>query len=178
MGRAWVPPAVDRKLREESNVYTASVESMVERFRGVLGEFNPLLRDLDPYLELIFAPPNAEAAGLTPGRYHVMRHNPDAPPSLMVIEGPDGEFVEPTSRLLDELRAKDMWSPEAMRDRDERKRQRAVAREAEKQRETEDRQQEILERWLAVSRTFVSLDQSSPWTQNRAGRRAAARKRR
>lgn len=170
MGSLWVPPKVDRKLKEESNAYTASVESMVDRFRGILSEYTARLKEIDPHLELIFARPNAAAAGLVPGRYHVMRHNPGAPPSLMVVEGPNGEFIEPGSRLLDEVRAKDMWSPEAVRDRERARARREYEREMERQRETELRQQELLERWRAATQTSISMHRTvTPWTQNRSG---------
>lgn len=177
MGQLWVPPAVSRKQVEQRNEYTASVESMVHRFRGVMNHLNPLLKEVDPHLELIFAPPNADAPGLVPGRYHVLRHNPGAPPSLMVVETPEGGFLEPTSRLVDEMRERDMWSAEAERDRKQARARREYEAQKAKEREAEERQAEIAERWAAVSRTFVSLDQSTPWSQNHAGRRGRGRRR-
>ena len=177
MGQLWVPPTATRKQVEQRSAYTASVESMVHRFQGVMNHLNPLLKEVDPHLELIFVPPNADRSvpGIVPGRYMVLRHNPGAPPSLMVVEGPNGEFIEPGSRLIDEMRSKDMWSPEAERDRKQRKARREYEQQKAKERETEARRAEIAERWAAVSRTFVSMDRSTPWTQNAHGRRGARR---
>jgi hypothetical protein len=178
MSSLWVPPTATKRQVEERNAYTASVESMVQRFRGVMNHLNPLLKEVDPHLELIFVPPNADPTvpGIVPGRYMVMRHNPGAPPSLMVVEGPNGEFVEPGTRLVDEMREMDMWSPEAERDRKQRKARREYEAQKAKEREAEDRRNEIAERWAAVSRTFVSMDRSSPWSQNHAGRRGRGRR--
>ena len=180
MARMWVPPKVERRLVEERNAYTASVESMVDRFRGVMNELNPRLKEIDPHLELIFAPPNVTAPGLVPGRYHVMRHNPGAPPSLMPLEGPDGEFIEPGSRLLDELRSRDMWSPEAVNDRRLEREARERRQAAEKARQDELRRDELRERWAAASRAFVSMNMDAPWTQNASAnaRRYAGEQRR
>ena len=176
MGQLWVPPQVDRKLREERNAYTASVEAMAQRVGSVIEEFTARLREIDPYLELIFSPPKENLpAGMVPGRYMCMRHNPGAPPSLMVIETEDGKFMEPGSKLLDDLRSRDMWSPQAVRAREEKKRARLAYEERQKEREREERRAEILERWAAVSRTFVSMDQSTPWSQNANGRRGVRR---
>jgi hypothetical protein len=169
----WVPPKVARELRQERNAYTASVESMIQRFHGVMNEFNPLLREIDPHLELIFVPPGADESvpGIIPGRYMVMRHNPGAPPSLMVVEDEEGRFMEPTSRLLDDMRERDMWSPQAVREREQRRARREYEREQARRREQEERHQELEERWAAATRAFVSLDRSSRWSQNAAGRR-------
>jgi hypothetical protein len=177
MGQLWVPPSATRKQVEQRNAYTASVESMVHRFQGVMNHLNPLLKEVDPHLELIFVPPNADTSvpGIVPGRYMVMRHNPGAPPSLMVVEGPDGEFIEPGTRLVDEMRAKDMWSPEAERDRKQRRARREYEKQKEQERETEARRQEIQERWASATRAFVSMDRSTPWSQNAAGRRGRRR---
>ena len=177
MGQLWVPPTATRKQVEQRNAYTASVESMVHRFQGVMNHLNPLLKEVDPHLELIFVPPNADRTvpGIVPGRYMVLRHNPGAPPSLMVVEGPNGEFIEPGSRLIDEMRSKDMWSPEAERDRKQRRARREYEQERARERETEARRQEIQERWAAATRAFVSMDRSTPWSQNGAGRRGRRR---
>lgn len=169
----WVPPKVDKALREERNAYTASVESMIQRFHGIMREFNPKLAEIDPHLELIFVPPNADpnVPGIIPGRYMVMRHNPGAPPSLMVVEDEEGRFMEPTSRLLDDMRERDMWSPQAVREREQRRARREYEREQARRREQEERHLELEERWAAATRAFVSLDRSSRWSQNAAGRR-------
>ena len=121
-------------------------------------------------------PPNASAAGLTPGRYHLMRHNPGAPPSLMVIEDEQGRFMEPGSRLLDEVRSRDLWSDGAVEARRQARLEAERRAVAAKERENEERRADLQERWDAVSRAQVSMNLDAAWTQNNspAARRARA----
>jgi hypothetical protein len=169
----WTPPKVDRDLREQTQAHASEVTGMVERFRGILKHYTRELKAIDPYLELIFAPPNAEAPGLVPGRYHVMRHNPGAPPSLIPIQGPNGEFSEPTSQVFEQLKSTDLWNTAVGHER--RRREEAAERASvrAKEREQAERAEEVKDRWNAATRTFVSMDRSKPWSQNAAGRRGA-----
>jgi hypothetical protein len=166
VSRLWTPPKVDRELKESSRSYAASVEKMVDRFKSVLEDFNRDLKRMDPNLELVFFPPNAKAAGVIPGRYHLMRTLPDGPPSLVPITGPSGEFAEPDSGIFEWLRKSDMWSAAARRDRERANDEARKASERRKEQEAEERTAEIVERWKAATRTFVSMDRSNPWTQN------------
>jgi hypothetical protein len=131
--------------------------------------WNRELKEIDPYLELIRA--REDSTLMKPGFWYVLRHNPGAPPSLMCVEGPDGEYVEPNSGLFEKLRSSDMWNAEAERDRQERIRRAEAAEQRRKGRESEDRVQEMAERWAAVTRTQVSMSRSSPWSQNVRGRK-------
>lgn len=164
----WVPPAVSRELRESTEQHRAEVIAQAIR-DATLAEWTRRLKQLDPYLELIKAKDDATAPGMIPGYYHVLRHNPGAPPSLLPVTGPDGEFVEPTEQLLDMLRAGDLQNERAMEDRRRKDEEQARRREAERQRDTEDRQAEILERWKAATQTSVSMNRDTPWAQNAAG---------
>jgi hypothetical protein len=139
--------------------------------KGQMDDWNRELRQIDPYLELVFAPENATAPGLRPGRYHVLRHNPGAPLSLIPIETPEGEFKEPDSSLLDELRRADLWRDEAVRDR--KKRQEALERSERrrKAREFEERQEEIEYR-IKVKESPGVLVSDVPWTWRAHARKA------
>jgi hypothetical protein len=69
----------------------------------------------------------------------------------------------------------DMWSEAAQAER-RKARSRAEAEKArQRERDAEERQQEIVERIHAARRAFISMNRSTPWTQNAAGRRAAKR---
>lgn len=173
----WLPPGVTQEMFKERQrregeamqaLDPAGQQEWVERF-------NRELKAIDPYLKLLWcpdpAPVDAVACGAQPGRWHVMRHNPGAPISLLPITGPDGQYVEPNSAVFEKLRASDWWSPEVMR---ERKRVKEELERAKERREAQERaafDQEMLERWQAVSRAQISMSRDQPWSQNVKGRR-------
>ena len=171
MSALWVPPRVSRDLQDRTQAHTAEVLGMVERFRGILDHFNRELKQIDPYLELIFAPPTAQAVGLKPGRYHLLRHNPGAPPSLIVIEDYAGNFVEPTSQIFERLRETDLWNNAVGHERRKREEAAERAQQRQKAREDEERREEIRDRLNAAFRTSVSMNNSNPWSQNARGAR-------
>lgn len=174
----WLPPQVSAELVEGRRQFRADLEQRMVRdamlrVKSVLDEFNYELKRIDPKLEMVRASENTHGTPLKPGYYHVIRWNDGAPPSVMTVEGPDGEFVEPTSRVFEKLAREDLWDPANMRLLRQRQRLADEAAERLKLREREDRQQEMFERYQAGTRTFVSLDRSQPWSQNVAGRRGA-----
>lgn len=135
-----------------------------------LEEWRKELRTIDPYLDLVRAKDSAEGVpGLKPGYYHVIRHNPGAPTSLMAIETEDGGFKEPDSSVFDMLRRSDFWNDELQRDR---RRKLERARESEnrrKEREAQARKDEYQINLKALESPGV-LFGSKRWT-NRAGAR-------
>ena len=175
----WVPPKVDRELRERTREHTAEVFAMMQRFRGVMSYWTDRLRrDLnDEHLEVIFMPPNATAPGYVPGRYHVIRHDPfGGAPHPLPIQNEQGGFMEPCQAVVDRLKENDLQSLAA---REARRREAELAeRSAERAKENEqgERAEEIKDRWNARTRTFVSLDRSAPWSQNVKGRKGAKRR--
>lgn len=166
----WVPPKVSQELQQQTQAHQVELLEMVHR-KGVMDDFNRDLKRIDSYLELIWAPGNARAPGLIPNRYHVLRHNPGAPPTLLPIVGPDGEYVEPNSGVFDLLREQDMWSSEASYDRKRRERAAEDTEKRRKAREDEQRREELEERWKAATRTQVLLSPDVRWSQNASGRR-------
>lgn len=169
-------PDVTREQLDVRAKFTAELEQSVRsemgRIKEVFDRFNYDLEQIDPRLQLVRAAPQvAPGSPLKAGFYHLIRDNDNAPPSVITIEGPTGEFVEPSSALFDKLRENDLWNPEVM-DRF-RKRQDRIDQAAEKQkiREREERQDEIMERWAAATRTSVSMNRDTPWAQNAAGAR-------
>lgn len=169
----WTPGRVDRKTLDQRERYSASMEQMMDRFKSVLDRFNPELKRLDPDMEMVFFPHTVDLPGVRPGRYHVVKRVPWGPPSLIPIVGPRGEFVEPDSGLFTWLAKNDMWNARSRRERERLEADAESARLRQSERETEDRQQEILERWRAVKRTQVSMNTDTAWGQNAKGARAA-----
>lgn len=169
----WVPPKVSAELLEERREREARALLFMHTTK-VCDEFNPELKRIDPALEMVFLPEpmplDVVSAGGRPGRYNIVREGSKGGPlSFMPIVGPDGEFVEPTSRIFDELKLMDWWDPavrQARRDREQRLEDARRKRQEEERRELDE---EVLERYLAATRTQVSMNDSVPWAQNASG---------
>lgn len=176
MAELYLPPSVlrERRLENEAKAFASGVFVRDDTCR----EFDPLLKSVEPALSMLWcrepAPLEVVAAGARPGRYNIVREPPeDAPVTFIPVVGPDGEYVEPTSRVFDMLAEMDWWDGRVKRDREELRQRAEDARSkahAEEMRRISD---EAWERWQAVSRAQVSMNRSVPWSQNHAGERAA-----
>jgi hypothetical protein len=104
--------------------------------------------------------PVKAGTALRPGFWHVIRDNSDksAPPTVMTIEGPDGEYIEPNSGIFELLRRNDLQRPGAKRERREWQQRLEREERRQKEREREEMIAEANERWVAATRT------SSRWT--------------
>lgn len=173
----FIPPRVARELQAESQRHAAEVLGSLE-LQSTIERWDKILREIDPNLTLIKAKDWVKTGtSLRPGYWHLIRDNSDtgAPPTVWVIEGENGEYVEPNSRILDKLRQNDLQDSRhrrRLREQEERIRQ---AQEREREREREERQQEMYEKWLAGNRVQISMNRDAPWSQNVAGRRGARR---
>lgn len=165
----WLPPSAQRELVERRLEYEAHMLQMVQ-LKTVMDYYNPSLQEVDPYLQLVKAEETVEAGvPLRPGFWHIIRHNPGAPPSVMTIEGEDGEYIEPSYRIFTLLQKNDMWNSNSLKEENARRKKLQEAEERQKERDRESRQEELLERYLAVTRTQVSMIPG--WSQNVAGKR-------
>ena len=173
-GRFWVPPTVSREHRRVTAQHDADV---LVRAKAALPQFNYDLKQIDEHLELVYVDSETDT-GATPlkaGYYHVLRHNPGAPVTVQVVGGPNGEFMEPTSALFEQLRFSDLWNEQNMSRLRSRHERAAQAAERHKIREREDRHEETKDRWNAATRTSVSMTDAAPWTQNTSGAAKRAR---
>lgn len=170
MTKLFLPPAVTRELQEERIAHYARV-AVLTHHADVMDDFNRELKAIDPYLELVKAKETIEAGTpLKPGYWHVIRHNPGAPPSIMTIEGPDGEYVEPDSGVFRQLREWcDLQNPAVGHRRRQRAQDIKQAEERRLAREREEADEEAMQRYLAGTRTQVSMVPG--WSQNAAGKR-------
>jgi hypothetical protein len=64
---------------------------------------------------MVRAPADCGLTGMKPHYYHVVRWNKSTAPTFITIQGDNGEFVEPTSRVFEMLREGDLWDPQVMR---------------------------------------------------------------
>jgi hypothetical protein len=179
----WVPPSADPLIdarRQIDAERQALADEQIHELLTDVRHMNAELRRIDPYLELVLVGDRAPGPShpdydpaIVPGRWHVVRHNPDAPDTWMPVTGHDGSYTEPTSRIFDRLAEGDMWTEEY----GNRQRRRAAKAAAEKQRARDNRREqqreEFVERYHAATRTQISMNTSTPWSQNHAGQRAA-----
>ena len=170
MSSLWVSPKVARELVDQRIHQAADILKMV-RLDPLCVQLTTYARGFDEKVSVVKASEKAEHPGIRPGFYHVMRFNEGAPLSINAIEAPDGGFMVPTTATLDRLRDSDMWNSRVVRDRRRAHEAEQEAIRRQEQQETADRQQEILERWKAVSETQISMNDSTPWSQNVKGRR-------
>lgn len=180
--RFWVPPKVSEELLEERRQREAQASLALASDMGYEWKkaFDADLQRVDPYLQLVWcpdpAPIEAAALGGKPGRWHIARHNPGAPMSLIPLIGENGEYREPGSWVFDHLKRSDLWDDRVSRHRQkmfdklEREKENRVAREREERRE------ELMERVAAARETRVSFNGDTPWSQNVAGRRGAGKR--
>lgn len=103
-------------------------------------EINAELKKLDQYLELVWIGPNAKRGlipGVEPGRWHIRRTPPGTIHSYWPVMGPEGEYVDPSFKIIDDMKAADLWREGALqelRDRQVREAERKK-KEAELERE-------------------------------------------
>lgn len=174
MSQLFIPPRVAAELKAESQRHAAEVQGSLE-MGATIEKWDRMLAEIDPRLTLVRAKSWVKTGTpLKPGFWHIIRDNADkgAPPTVMVIEGPNGEFAEPTSAIFDLLHRNDLQRPGAMREIREREERIRRAQEKEREIEREERQREILERFTAGTRVQVSMNRDTAWTQNAKGRRA------
>lgn len=177
MSGLLLPSATARELLAERERREAEATQALreEEQWGWVQEFNRHLKSIEPYLKLVFcpdpAPLDAAAAGAQPGRWHVVRFNPGAPISFIVLQNPDGSYREPGSWVFDRIRQSDLWNDQVNRERDALIRRAEEAKERQIQADRAARDEDMVERVRAVTRTQVSMNRDTPWAQNAAGRR-------
>lgn len=176
----WVPPKTAQRLLEERaqrEAEIAKIEVGNARFE-FKKQFDHELDRIVPGMRLLFcpdpAPLDAVAAGAMPGRWNLVWPGYHGGPlNVKALEDEFGNFVEPGSWIFDMLAREDMWNERATRERNRIKREADEAKARRIERERAERDQETLERYLAVSRTQVSMNSDAPWSQNVAGKRGA-----
>jgi hypothetical protein len=175
-----MPPKVSAELQAETRRREAqAVQGLIDENRWQwVQDFNRDLERVWPGMRLVWcpdpAPVDAVAMGARPGRWGILRPSQTGGPgSVKPLLGENDEFVEPGGWVFDMLREQDWWNPEVRRERERVQREAKLAAERRKQVEREEADQEVLERYLAGTRAFVSMDRSRPWSQNVAGRRGA-----
>lgn len=115
MNSVLIPPYVQRNM----------VMAAAQVRAGELHWFDQQLQEMDPLLSLVRADERSSHPDLVPGYWHIQRRNPIGLHTYIAITGPDGEFAEPHSGIIEQLRKDDLqrdgaWDEfEARLDREE-----------------------------------------------------------
>lgn len=168
----FLPPSVAKELLAERQRNVTDV--MLSTYRDHICEtWDRELQKMDPLLIMRRAHNRpalaAVARGLHPGLYHIIRQNPDAPLSLFPVQGPDGEFAEPSEDVLERLRRMDAHSDRAEKLRVQLQRQARVHEQRAKELAHEERVDRVHDELQAMTRTQVSMNPDVPWAQNASG---------
>jgi len=110
------------------------------------------LKRIDPSLSLVVAKPGSEDVQLMPARWHVRKEVPAGPDEYWPLVGPNDEYREPGSWMLEEFKAADLYDPRVHRDKKEAKRKLREARVRAKELEREQRADEMLLGYTAAKR--------------------------
>ena len=171
MSRIFLPPKVARELLEERQQFASDIDKVCHSDK-TCETWTRELKRLDPLLRMVRAPEhNVLGLPLHAGCYHLIRDNVGAPPSVTPVLGPDGGFTEPPGKLLDELKGMDLWDTRVERMRERIQRAEAEREERQKLARRQEKVEEITERWDAATRTQISMNRDTPWSQNAAGAR-------
>ncbi len=157
--------------------------SQMQDTGGIMDHWNPELEKIDRNLRLMHASEHADVAGVIPGFYHLIRLRDPAENTFMMVQplrGPDDEFVEPSSAMLDGLRACDLQNDRVLADIRKQNARATASKERAQAAEDVSRLEEGMERYKAVSRTHVLMSPDVPWTQTNSptARRARGDKKR
>lgn len=185
MTALWLPPSsrtyrapkVSREHWEQMLAWEAQVQAAMHWEGGILDQWNPELRKLDPFLCLAQAGPGARVAGVLPGLYHLVRRRDPATATFMMVTPlhVDGKFVEPSDAMLRGLRAADLQNPRAVQDRMRRDIEASRSAANEERRDDEDRRDQLRDGLNAITRTQVNMSPDIPWAQNFAGSKRPTR---
>jgi hypothetical protein len=137
--------------------------------------WNPLLREIDPRLSLIFVGRvTGEEAGVVPYRWHIVRTAEGAPDTYWAITtdgiGEHGGFREMGSDVLETLRAGDLWNESVIYDRQTAARRVALSKERAKETRKEARVDDLAINIRALRSPGVTMSDTG-WTWRKSGRR-------
>jgi hypothetical protein len=142
-------------------------------------QFNKVLRDIDPRLELVYIDqPPGVTVGPPPGmvwnRWHVQITSPERDvPEFLPITGPNGEFMEPHSGVFEQLRETYTGSSDGQRRFRLRKLEEARQREKAAEAGRAEMREELQLRMKAAFNPSINFG-TRGWTARTAGKRGAS----
>lgn len=165
----WLPPSEANRILDERREHASRLLGGMQLL-GQLNDFNKDLKAIDPYLELVKAHETTTHPQLTPGFYHVIRHSPGAPESVVLtLKNEDGSFREPDSGLFQELARLDAWSDRSQRERRRREEEAERIHRHRQAKEQEDRVEHFWQRYKSSVTPSVSM--TPGWSNTVKGKR-------
>lgn len=148
-------------------LYNAERERLSER-HAALQWFDRELKQLDVNLDAVKVSEHAGAAGMRPGFWHVRMTDPETGwQHYMVIEGPDGQFMEPHAGVIEKLRQHDLRRRGAFEDM-LKQLDKADASRAKQESDWRDAlKQEFAERYYNKANASVSMTPTRAGWKNR-----------
>lgn len=183
----WTPPSASKsytspkalaEYESEMRVWERQVLSMMHTEGGILDYWNVELAKIDKNLRLMQAGPLASAAGVKAGYYHLVRLRDPAEATFMMVQplhDMQGNFVEPTSQMLDILRAADLQSERVIRDRMAHDERVAASKARALENEHEAAVDHGVEVYKSQTRTQVLMSPDVPYSQNNSATSRRAR---
>lgn len=147
--------------------WNAARERMTAR-HAELQWFDDQLKEFDPLLSLVRAAPHAEDPDLVPGYWHIKRSNAIGMDTYLVLKGPNGEFSEPHSGFIEQLRKEDLQRAGAWEELMARLEREETASARAQQEAREDMKVEFAERYKVHANPGVSMTNQGKGWKNRA----------
>lgn len=152
--------AVPQRVASEIDMENRQMLEEMERVTGALAYWTHELKQIDRYLEVVLAKPNTSIVGLKPGYYHVIRYQPGFPAAIMPVEGPNGEWRDLDSSIIDMVQRADLWNDRTQRELRKRSQRIEEARQRQKDREAQDRAREFDDRLYHATNASVRIPRS------------------
>jgi len=117
------------------------------------------LKELDPLFEVDFVDPAAannpnqeKALGIVPGRWHIIRTNPEGVNTWFPICGPNKAYRDPELSIVEEMKKADLWRPGALQELRDSQMKELEAKERQRELEHEQRSDEVALAYSAAKR--------------------------
>jgi hypothetical protein len=161
-------PKISPELAERTKSFNEDLIRSIDPAESpVLHEYRRRLQAIHPRLTMVRARERiVPGVPMKPGYYHVLVYSETAPWSVAVVEGELGQFVEPTSRVIEKVIAGDMTEQRNLERFARAQNDEHAANAREQQRVNEERRGHVKDLVNAYSRTSVSMNDDTPWTQN------------
>lgn len=140
---------------------------------GALRWFDDALKEFDPLMELVRAPEGSTDPDLIPGYWHIRRRNPIGLHTYIAITGPEGEFTEPHSGVIEQLRKMDLQRKGAWEELMQKLDDEEAASRRKVQETRDDLKEEFADRYKAYANPGV-LFGDNKWTWRSKAKRAVA----
>lgn len=132
--------------------------------------WNPLLKQIDPRLQLVFVGRVEDDPQVEPMRWHIARVNESGPDTYWPIVEADGGYREMAEDWLNRLRCGDLWNPAVRHDIGRADRLRREALERDKANHKAARVDELAVNAKSIINPGVSKSDTG-WTASKRGQR-------